>query len=174
MSIDNISKEFAYEFFSQLKRFSEEKEENFKLKPKEKKIDYKEEINLIRPLVKKKKIDMKNAAVINLKMNKTREIARESAFEKIERLMDDSTIDFIECNGPEEEITIKSSGEIKKAEFKLRDYEIKEIFRIIEKENNERLNKLFKANFRDFIISGINSEFIGSSFMLSRKNTNIY
>ena len=147
MSLDNISDEFAYEFFSQLKRFSEEQEENLKLKPEIREINRKEEVTLIRQLFRKKKPDIKkdikNIPMINPNMQEIRGAEKQSAMEKIERLMDDSTIDMIECNGPGKEIIIKRENSTKKTNLRLSDEEIEGIFSIIEKQ-------IFAAFFQCF------------------------
>ena len=72
MALDNISTEFAYEFFSQIKRFSEEG--GIEKEKAENKED--EEVRLIRP-------------ILAVKKQKFKVIEKESAIEKIKRLMED-------------------------------------------------------------------------------------
>lgn len=173
MGLENISREFAYEFLLQAKK-SFDKEKVIKPKIRDIKTKTSGELPFIRNLLHKRR----SAAVVKPDVKeeikpKIGEIKKESAIDKIERLMEDSTVSSIECLGPEKKVIIRRDEKIIETSIALNDKEIIETFKMIENENRESLGKIFKANFRNFIIHGIRSDFIGSSFILERKNPNI-
>ncbi len=171
MDLENISREFTYEFLLQAKKlFDKEKI----IKPKIKDIQTKTsgELPFIRRLLQGRRPVAKTYIKEEIKP-KIGEIKKESAIDKIERLMEDSTVNSIECLGPEKKVIIRRDEKIIETSIALDDKEIIETFKMIENENREGLGKIFKANFRNFIVHGIRSDFIGSSFILERKNPNI-
>ncbi len=173
MDLEKISREFTYDFLLQAKKLLD-KEKVIKPKIKDIKTKTSGELPFIRHLFHERKPSevIKTYAKENIKP-KIEEIKKESAIDKIERLMEDSTVNSIECRGPEKNVIIRRDEKMIETSVALNDKEITEIFKIIENESREGLGKIFKANFRNFVIHGIKSDFIGSSFILERKNPNI-
>lgn len=167
---ENISREFASEFLFQLKKaYFIRKEE--KEKPEEEK-EESEDIKFIRPLTR---ITPKIVPIKQIVEEKKKEIeAEENPLDSIKELMKDPVTNTIVCYGADEKIMIKRGNRVVETPYFFKEEEIKDIIKQIAKESNAPLGKVVKAGYKDFAMSAIMSDFIGSKFVLVKKQQVMY
>ncbi len=91
---------------------------------------------------------------------------------KIQTLLMDPLISMVQCPGPGQEIVVIKKGAKQITTITLSINEIKEIFEQFSKESHIPLIEgPFSAQINDLNISGINSEMVGSSFVIKRVST---
>lgn len=93
---------------------------------------------------------------------------------KINHLLEDPAVTSIECSGPGKNIVVKTYGSTKITNIVLSEKEILEILEKLSKESKIPLSKgMFKAAIKNFIISAITSELIGSRFIITKMPLNL-
>jgi hypothetical protein len=90
---------------------------------------------------------------------------------KLNFLLKDSRINAIECPGPGKNILVKRDGATQATQVSLEDEEIKNILdEFSTKTRIPVIGGLFKSAFGNMILSAVLSEFVGTRFMIQRKN----
>ena len=93
---------------------------------------------------------------------------RQLDLEKLNPLIQDLTVQEIECNGPDENITIKNPVE-RPTNIKLSKEEIDEIITTFSQESKIPISEgIFRAAVGSLLLSGIISEVVGSKFIIKR------
>ncbi len=89
---------------------------------------------------------------------------------KLNSLLEDPTINMIECPGPGKLILVRSLGNIKATKISLNEQEVKEIIENFAQQTRiPIMTGIFKAAVGNILITAIISEFVGSRFIITRK-----
>lgn len=100
----------------------------------------------------------------------TPQIINEDIWGKISPLMADAEIDTIECNGPEQTLSIQRQGVVQDSPVLLSEEEIKKIIEAISKKTNAPIEEnSFKAETDQFVITAVLSQFGGTRFIIHKK-----
>ncbi len=92
------------------------------------------------------------------------------ALAKLEPLLEDATIQTIECPGPGKSVLVYKSGVIQATSLVLTNDEINKIMQeISEKTKIPIISGIFKAAYDNLIATAVMSEFIGTRFMIQKK-----
>tara|TARA_Y100000034_G_C6754381_1_gene335556 strand:- start:187 stop:822 length:636 start_codon:yes stop_codon:yes gene_type:complete len=94
---------------------------------------------------------------------------------KLNTLISDAGIESVECFGPNKNILVKKGGRIQRTKIILTKEEIKQILRDFSQKTKIPLTKgTFKAALGNLILTAILSEFVGTKFILQKKNPVIF
>jgi hypothetical protein len=94
----------------------------------------------------------------------------EESLKKINHLIQDKSIQMIECPGPKKNVLVRVHSRINTTKITLEDQEIKEIINYFSASAKiPVINGILKAAINDLIISAITSEFVGSRFIIKKK-----
>ncbi|MEK6825435.1 MAG: hypothetical protein AABY00_01475 [Nanoarchaeota archaeon] len=92
------------------------------------------------------------------------------ALGKLNNLLLDPTVQTIECPGPGKQITVYRSGFIQNANIFLTTEEVRKIMaEISEKTKIPIIPGVFKAALGNFVITSVISEFVGTRFIIQKK-----
>ncbi len=92
------------------------------------------------------------------------------ALGKINNLLLDPTVQTIECPGPGKQVTVYRSGFIQNANIFLTTEEVNKIIsEISDKSKIPLIPGVFKAAISNFIITAVISEFVGTRFIIQKK-----
>ena len=95
----------------------------------------------------------------------------EDAKEKLESLIKDSSIQSIECPGPDKNILIKKDNKVEPVALILSADEIKSFLKKTSEKTNTPLEEgIFRAKLDSSAITAIVSEFVGSKFVIQKQN----
>lgn len=90
---------------------------------------------------------------------------------KLNFILADPRVESIECQGPNKNILVKKDGSIQKASLILTEQEIKKIIEdFSEKTRIPLIGGTFKAALQNLIMTAVASDFVGSRFMIQKKN----
>lgn len=90
---------------------------------------------------------------------------------KLNILMTDPRINSIECSGPNQNITVKKDGLIQKTPISLTAEEIKKIINdFSERTRIPLIGGTFKAVSSNLMMTAVVSEYVGSKFILQKRN----
>jgi hypothetical protein len=94
----------------------------------------------------------------------------EIGYSKIDSILADPKVQTVECPGPNKQILIYKGGMIQTANFSLSSEEIKTVMKdISEKTRIPVMSGVFKAAFGELIVTAVISEFVGTRFILQKK-----
>lgn len=94
-----------------------------------------------------------------------------NSFAKIEKFLQDPRVQGVECTGPNKNILVNSDGAIKSTSSILTKEEINSIMQeISQKTRIPLINGVFKAAFNNYILTAVLSEFIGTRFVIQKRN----
>jgi len=92
-------------------------------------------------------------------------------FAKLDELIQDPSIETIECPGPEKPILISRRGKVQPASFSLKSEEIDRIMREISDKTRIPLTTgIFRAALRRYLVTAVLSEFVGTRFIIQKKS----
>ena len=93
-----------------------------------------------------------------------------SSFSKIDSLLKDPAVQTVECPGPNKPILVYKSGVIQNTNITLLGDEINNIMKeISEKTRIPLMSGVFKAAFGEVIVTAVMSEFVGTRFIINKK-----
>jgi len=96
----------------------------------------------------------------------------EGAEEKLDSLIEDPSIQSIECPGPDKNLLIKKEGKIEPIALLLSADEIKSFLKKTSEKTNTSLEEgLFRAKLDSITITAVVSEFVGSKFVIQKQNS---
>ena len=96
------------------------------------------------------------------------------ALVKITPFLLDPAIQTIECPGPGKQITVSRSGYVQNTNIFLTTEEIKNIMdEISQKTRIPIIPGIFKAGLNDYVVTSVISEFVGTRFMIQRKQAEV-
>jgi hypothetical protein len=96
----------------------------------------------------------------------------EGEFNQISSLINDPSVNYIECSGDENKVIIKKSGKIIQTELNLTKKDIKDIIdKFSEKTRIPLVEGVLKARYKNLEISGVSSDIINSSFVIKKEQT---
>lgn len=91
--------------------------------------------------------------------------------EKLDRILNDTNVQTVECPGPNKQILIYKSGVIQTANLTLTSDEISNIMKdISEKTRIPLMSGVFKAAYGNLIVTAVMSEFVGTRFIVQKKS----
>jgi hypothetical protein len=91
-------------------------------------------------------------------------------FAKLDELIQNPNIETIECPGPEKPILISQGGRVQPTNFTLKSDEIDRIMREISDKTRIPLTTgIFRASLRRYLITAVLSEFVGTRFIIQKK-----
>ena len=94
---------------------------------------------------------------------------------KLNTLVSDAGVEGVECLGPDKNILVKKGGRVQRTSVILTKEEIKKILRDFSQKTRIPLTKgTFKAALGNLILTAILSEFVGTKFILQKKNPVIF
>jgi hypothetical protein len=90
---------------------------------------------------------------------------------KIQPILMDPSVQSLECPGPDRPITVNKGGRIQVTNIILKSEDIESMIETISRKT--RIPKdfgVFKAAFDNYVMTAVLSEFVGSRFIISKKN----
>jgi hypothetical protein len=97
--------------------------------------------------------------------------APQVGLEKLSPLLEDPSVQALECSGPGQALTVHRSGVKQKANMSLSGEEINELLQTFSEKTNMPLNQgVFKATLGKLTLTAVVSEFVGTRFVLSKAN----
>ncbi|MFH1359286.1 MAG: hypothetical protein ABIH37_05340 [archaeon] len=124
-----------------------------------------------RPIVKLKPKPAKTPFPIFSNKEKLPQGTIDTALKKIEPLIQDKSIQLIECPGPGKNVLVKARNKINTTKVALSENEIKNVINYFsDKSMIPIIGGILKAAVDDLIISAIISEFVGSRFIINKKS----
>ncbi|MCH7568892.1 MAG: hypothetical protein IIA87_05735 [Nanoarchaeota archaeon] len=90
---------------------------------------------------------------------------------KLNLLLSDSRVQSVECTGPNKTILAKKNGVIQTTKISLKDEEIEKIINDFSQRTRIPLvNGMLKAALGNLIMTAVTSDFVGSRFVIQKKN----
>ncbi|MDP3882393.1 MAG: hypothetical protein Q8Q31_05950 [Nanoarchaeota archaeon] len=91
-------------------------------------------------------------------------------FAKLDELIQDPSVETIECPGPDKPILISRRGKIQPTSFALKAEEIDRIMKEISDKTRIPLTTgVFRAALRRYLVTAVLSEFVGTRFIIQKK-----